>query len=180
MLVHDSSSSTQLLCLSVIVSFCGTQDFKTGPSHATRHMLILSMILSLSMTGVWSYHNSCWIRSHLELQDEDYVSSELEEADTVLIPAGSNGEDGAAGEGLEQPVRRSVRLDPDFDEITGTRLVQKRVIIREGKLSGQIGKVLQALGAASTNVTWCFAGSLVWSRLLLCARSRCSSQVAET
>ena len=87
----------------------------------------------------------CWIRSHLELQDEDYVSSELEEADTVLIPSGSNGEDGAAGEAVEQPVRRSVRLDPDFDEITGTRLVQKRVIIREGKLSGQIGKVLFTL-----------------------------------
>jgi len=84
----------------------------------------------------------CQIKgSHLELQDEDYVSSELEEADTVLIPSGSNGEDGAAGEAVEQPVRRSVRLDPDFDEITGTRLVQKRVIIREGKLSGQIGKV---------------------------------------
>jgi preprotein translocase subunit YajC len=83
----------------------------------------------------------CQIKgSHLELQDEDYVSSEVEEADTVMVPAG--GEDGANGEEAEQqPVRRSVRLDPDFDEITGTRLVQKRVIIREGKLSGQIGKV---------------------------------------
>jgi len=83
----------------------------------------------------------CQIKgSHLELQHEDYGSSEEQEADVIQVPASGEDDDQEA-DGDSAPVRRSVRLDPDFDEITGTRLVQKRVIIREGKLSGQIGKV---------------------------------------
>jgi len=73
----------------------------------------------------------CQIKgAHLELHDEDVASSGCEDNFDDEEECGN-----------DTNTKRMPRVDPDMEEVTGTRLVQRRVIIREGKLSGQIGVV---------------------------------------
>lgn len=75
--------------------------------------------------------------AYLELHDEDIASSGEEEA---FEDHGDGAEEVPAAHDVLLS-HCNVKLDPDFEDVTGTRLVQRRVIIRDGKLSGQIGVV---------------------------------------
>jgi len=74
--------------------------------------------------------------AHLELHDEDLASSDTGEQFEAMEEEPPQNTTVKRERERPQP-----RVDPDFEEVTGTRLVQRKVIIREGKLSEQIGVV---------------------------------------
>ena len=53
----------------------------------------------------------------------------------AIMPVVDAGDDDTAEH--ESRSKKLPRVDPEMEEVTGTRLVSRRVIIREGKLSGQ-------------------------------------------